>query len=263
MILPASSLFLALSAAAVMGYLVVATAHQRLGQRWAQIVFAGTWVLHGSALVAYWLGHPNHFGFAVALSITAWIVSTIYGIETQLQPKLRARWVLAALGALAVALAVIFPGAAHPIASSVWLPVHLALGLASYGLIAVAVFHAWLVKRTEFDIRHAQAQEDHPPLLALERLMFQFVGVGFVLLSATLVVGAGFAAMSGGIGWRWDHKTVFSMLAWATLATLLVGRWRLGWRGKTAARMLYVGAGLLLMGYVGSRFVLEVLLARP
>jgi ABC-type uncharacterized transport system permease subunit len=69
--------------------------------------------------------------------------------------------------------------------------------------------------------------------------------------------------MSGGIGWRWDHKTVFSMLAWATLATLLVGRWRLGWRGKTAARMLYVGAGLLLMGYVGSRFVLEVLLARP
>ena len=127
MILLASSLFLALSAAAVMGYLVVATAHQRLGQRWAQIVFAGTWVLHGSALVAYWLGHPNHFGFAVALSITAWIVSTIYGIETQLQPKLRARWVLAALGALAVALAVIFPGAAHPIASSVWLPVHLAL----------------------------------------------------------------------------------------------------------------------------------------
>ncbi|MDP4608445.1 MAG: cytochrome c biogenesis protein CcsA [Burkholderiaceae bacterium] len=262
MILPGSPLFFASSIAAAAGYLVVALGHQRLGQRLAQLLFAATWALHGLALVAYWWCYPNHFGFAVAISITAWLVSTIYGIETQLQPKLRARWVLAGFGAAAVGLAVVFPGSVHPAASSVWLPIHWALGLASYGLIAVAVFHAWLVKRTELAIRHAEAHEDHIPLLGLERLMFQFVGAGFVLLTATLIVGLGFTDMLYGVRFRWDHKTIFSVLSWLTLAVLLIGRWRLGWRGKTAARTLYVGAGLLLMGYVGSRFVLEVLLAR-
>ena len=262
MILPVSPLFLASSGAAAAGYLVVAAAHQRLGTQMAKWLFALTWALHGLALVAYWWTNPNHFGFAVAISVTAWLVSTIYGIETQLQPKLHARWVLAALCAVAVSLAVLFPGEAHPSAHSFWLPIHWALGLASYGLIAVAVFHAWLVKRTEFAIRHAQAPDDHIPLLALERLMFQFVGAGFILLTASLLAGLSFTESVYGVSWRLDHKTVFSVLAWLTIGGLLLARWRLGWRGKTAARVLYVGAGLLLMGYVGSRFVLEVLLAR-
>ena len=244
------------------GYLVVALAHRQLGPRGAPLLFALTWALHGLALAAYWLDNPNHFGFAVALSVTAWLVSTIYAVETQLQPKLRARWILAALGAAAVGLAVLFPGGAHPGAKSVWLPIHWALGLASYGLIAAAVFHAWLVHRTELAIRHARADDNHMPLLALERLMFQFLGAGFVLLTASLIAGLGFSEALYGVGWRWDHKTIFSVLSWFTLGGLLLGRWRLGWRGKTAARVLYAGAGLLLMGYVGSRFVLEVLLAR-
>ena len=67
---------------------------------------------------------------------------------------------------------------------------------------------------------------------------------------------------SGHLGWRWDHKRTFTVLSWLTFATLLIGRWRLGWRGRRAVRVLYAGAVLLLLGYVGSRFVLEVLLER-
>ena len=36
-----------------------------------------------------------------------------------------------------------------------------------------------------------------------------------------------------------------------------------GWRGRYATRWVYAGAALLLLGYVGSRFVLEVVLHRP
>jgi ABC-type uncharacterized transport system permease subunit len=45
-------------------------------------------------------------------------------------------------------------------------------------------------------------------------------------------------------------------------AVLLLGRWRLGWRGRTAARVLYAGSGLLMLAYVGSRFVMEIVLQR-
>ena len=61
---------------------------------------------------------------------------------------------------------------------------------------------------------------------------------------------------------KWDHKATFSVLSWLTFAVLLVGRARFGWRGRRATRVLYAGSGLLLLAYVGSRFVLEVILGR-
>jgi MYXO-CTERM domain-containing protein len=94
-------------------------------------------------------------------------------------------------------------------------------------------------------------------LLQLERLTFRFVEAGFVLLTLTLALGIFTLA-----AWRWDHKTVFSLLAWLVFAALLVGRRRRGWRGRQATRWLYGGAALLLLAYVGSRFVLEVMLGR-
>jgi ABC-type uncharacterized transport system permease subunit len=102
------------------------------------------------------------------------------------------------------------------------------------------------------------------PLLTLERLTFRFVTAGFVLLTATLAAGwlFGDSLYGAQAAWRWDHKTVFSLLSWVTFAVLLVGRSRFGWRGRKAVRVLYIGTGLLLLGYAGSRFVLEVVLGR-
>ena len=245
-----------------MGYLVLSAGHRALGERVTQGVLALTWFLHGASLFIYWVDSPGRCGFASALSVTAWMVSTIYGIETQLQPKLRARWTLAALGAAAILLNLLYPGTVHPRLPSIWLPLHWALGSASYGLIGAAVFHALLLRRADDAMRNAHAEDGQLPVLALERLMFQFVTAGFIFLTATLVAGAGFAEVLYGSGWRWDHKTIFSLPAWLSLGTLLGARWRLGWRGKRAARLLYASAGLLLMGYVGTRFVLEVLLNR-
>ena len=96
------------------------------------------------------------------------------------------------------------------------------------------------------------------PLLRLERLTFRFVAAGFVVLSAVIVLGTVFAS-----GWRWEHKTVFTLLSWLVFAGLLTGRRAFGWRGPKAAGWLYAGAALLLLAYVGSRFVLEVVLHRP
>jgi ABC-type uncharacterized transport system permease subunit len=227
------------------------------------VALIAAWLVHGSVLGMGVLGDPPRFGFAPALSFTAWLVLTVYAVESHRFPNLRARWALSGLGAAAVLMALFFPGTPlHP-AASPWLPLHLALGLASYGLFAAAVVHAWLMTRAEKQIRLAEDQNAGIPLLTLERLTFRFVLAGFILLTATLLAGWFFGEkLYGGIGWKWDHKTVFSLLSWVTFACLLVGRQRFGWRGRKAIRVLYTGAGLLLLGYVGSRFVLEVVLGR-
>ena len=140
---------------------------------------------------------------------------------------------------------------------------HWALGVAAYGLFAAAVVHAWLMQRTEHTMRMAQEPHAGLPLLTLERLTFRFATAGFVLLSATLLAGVFFSEEIYGRAWRWEHKTVFSVLAWAAFALLLVGRARFGWRGRKAVRVIYAGSALLLLAYVGSRFVMEVVLRRP
>jgi ABC-type uncharacterized transport system permease subunit len=102
------------------------------------------------------------------------------------------------------------------------------------------------------------------PLLTYERLTFRLVAAAFALLSCTLAAGwlFGEALYGPGKALHWDHKTIFSLLAWATLAWVVVGHWRFGWRGRKAINTLYAAAALLLLAYVGSRFVLEVVLQR-
>ncbi len=266
----ATSLFLGVGAA--VAYAAPSAAGDRFSMKTIRRLLWTAWSLHGLAVLWSLLGLSPHdvprFGFAPALSVTAWLVLTVYAVESHMYPKLQAVWAFAGLGAVAVLLALVFPGQALQSTASPWLPLHWALGLASYGLFAAAVVHAWLMMRAESQMRMAPGLSTETqsglPLLTLERLTFRFVTAGFVLLTATLLAGWLFREplYGAGQGFKWDHKIIFSTLSWFAFAVLLVGRAKFGWRGRTAVRVLYIGSGLLLLGYVGSRFVLEVILGR-
>ena len=249
---------------AALAYGFPALAGERLKDAQARRLLWLAWLAHGVALLSLWIG-PVRFGFAPAMSVTAWLVVTAYMVESQFFPKFKARWAMGGMGSVAVVLAWFFPGTPMSTQASAWLPLHWALGLSAYGMFGAAVVHAWMMTRAERNIRLAHEAESGVPLLTLERLTFRFVTAGFVLLTATLVAGGLFGEALYGQGqghWRWDHKTLFALLSWLTFAILLVGRSQWGWRGRRAVRVLYIGAALLLLSYAGSRFVLEVLLGR-
>ncbi|MCW5632180.1 MAG: cytochrome c biogenesis protein CcsA [Rubrivivax sp.] len=207
--------------------------------------------------------HGMRWGFGPVLSMTVWLMIAVHTVESRFLPLPSVRLALALAGIGGVVAAVLFPGDPRP-PTSVVAPLHFALGVGSYGLFAAAVLHASLLDRAERRLRAGGGATGSPgaapaglPLLQLERLTFRFVEAGFAVLTLTLLLGAFTAGH-----WRWDHKSVFSLLAWGVFAALLAGRhWR-GWRGRQATRWLYVGAALLLLAYVGSRFVLEVVLGR-
>jgi ABC-type uncharacterized transport system permease subunit len=267
MILPSVPwLSMAAGWAAMLAYLIIAWRGGAWSEIRSQRAMTLAWVLHALTVwgsLSTETGAPR-FGFAPALSATAWLVLTFYTLERHWFPQLGARLILSGLGVVTVALSLGFPGQPLHLEASPWLSLHLMFGIASYGLFAAAVVHAVLMTRTEQLIRKAVEVKGTLPLLALERLTFRFVYAGFALLTATLVMGVLFGEHLYGPGhaWRWDHKTVFAVLSWLTFAVLLWARHQMGWRGKKALRVLYVGAALLLLSYVGSRFVLEVLLGR-
>ena len=253
------------SVLALAGYGTAALLGERFGSGLRAALLVG-WVTHALAIFVDIAGIGSdivaaRFGFAPALSMTVWLVLAVYVIESRFVPLPGARRTLAVLGIAVVALAWAFPGEIRPTAPSRWAPLHWALGIASYGLFGAAVLHAAMLNRAERMMRPgavaAIGAAKGMPLLQLERMTFRFVGAGFVALSAAIVLGTWSASP-----WRWDHKAVFSVLGWLVFAGLLAGRRAFGWRGPSATRGVYAGAALLLLAYVGSRFVLEVLLHR-
>jgi ABC-type uncharacterized transport system permease subunit len=220
------------------------------------------------------------FGFAQALSTMLWLAVLMYWFESLFYSLEGMQPPVLALAALAVPLPALFPGrASGALAASFEFKVHLVMAMLAYSLFTIAVLHALLMALLERRLhgsaaaRAALPADDGgavlsgplgalPPLLTLERLLFRMIAAAFVLLTLTLASGIVFSESMFGRALRFDHKTLFAVLSWATFALLLAGRYLYGWRGRIALRWTLSGFVMLLLAYVGSRFVLEVVLGR-
>lgn len=143
------------------------------------------------------------------------------------------------------------------------LTAHIIIAIVAYSLIAIGAAFALALSALDRRLRKHQplgALNSLPSVEALEAGMFQTISVGFALLTLTLF--SGFFFVQDLVAQHLAHKVALSCLAWLILGTLLVGRWRLGWRGRIAARWALGGFVLLGLAYFGSKFILEVLLGR-
>jgi len=211
------------------------------------------------------------FGFAHALSATLLFTVLVVWAEGFLVPIRGLLVMVLPLAALAAVLPAIFHGTQIAAASeTLAFRAHLVIAIAAFSLLTIAAMHALLMASMDRSLHSAGSDTsplgrvlaEVPPLLAMERLLFRLIWTGFVLLTATLVSGVLFSEQLFGRALRLDHKTVFTIASWVVFAGLLVGRHYFGWRGRTALRWTLVGFVMLLFAYVGSRFVLEVILHR-
>jgi ABC-type uncharacterized transport system permease subunit len=223
--------------------------------------------LHGFTLYQHIFASAElRFGFAQALSAMTFLAVALYWIESLFYPLDGMEPLVLPLAALAVPLPAVFPGLASSGAYSQAgaFKLHLALAMIAYGLFVIALLHATLmaVAERQLHLKSGFAVMKLPPLLTLEKLLFRVIGAAFVFLTLTLATGIAFSETLFGRALRADHKTVFAVLSWITFGLLLAGRWLYGWRGRTATRFTLGGFVLLVLAYVGSRFVLEVVLHR-
>jgi ABC-type uncharacterized transport system permease subunit len=155
----------------------------------------------------------------------------------------------------------------HPmsITDEPWAALHIAVALTAYAMLIVAGVQALLLIGVERRLHRGVAARGGaalPPLLTLERFLFRLVSVGYALLTLTLLSGIVFSEELFGKPLTLSHKVVFAVLGWLVFGALLVGRYRYGWRGKVALRWILAGSVLLLLAYIGSKFVLEAILHR-
>jgi ABC-type uncharacterized transport system permease subunit len=152
-----------------------------------------------------------------------------------------------------------------PFVGEPWAAAHIAVALCAYALFVVVALQALVMtgleKRLHRGLPDLTARAS-PPLLTLERYLFRLIAVGFALLTLTLASGILFSEQLFGKAVTLTHKNVFSVAGWLAFAVLLFGRWRYGWRGRAALKWILGGTLLLVLGYLGSKFVLEVILGR-
>lgn len=244
----------------------VASAGQSYPQA-ERLALAAGLVFHGWLLATdVFTGGGVSFGLSNALSAILWLTVLIYWLAS-LRHNLHAlqAFVLPP-AALAVMLQKLVPsGHVLTYTGDALFDAHLVIALLAYSLFTFAALHAGLMAMAERSLHNKTSLirlPDFPPIMPMERLLFQIIGIGFVLLTLTVISGIFFTEQLFHQALKFNHKTVFSIIAWVIFGALLLGRRIQGWRGRVAVRWTLAGFVVLLLAYVGSKFVLEVILGR-
>lgn len=231
----------------------------------ASLALAGLAIaLHATTHALGWVrlqGPDLHF-FA-ALSLVALGMAAL-GTLAATTERLEALGVI--IYPLAATMALLYALAGHGVPEALgWrLQLHAWLALLAYAALAVAALLAVMLWFQERALRRRQLHGwllALPPLVQMETLLFRSLAASFVLLTLALVTGVVF--VENLLAQHLWHKTVLSVLSWIVLGVLLFGRWRHGWRGARALKLVLTSMALLLFAFFGSKFVLELLLHKP
>ncbi|WP_455199625.1 cytochrome C assembly family protein [Kaarinaea lacus] len=205
-----------------------------------------------------------NLGFFNAISLIAWLMALLLLLAAITNPVESLGVFLLPMTGIAVALEMIFPGE-HIIMTSqaMELKLHILMSILSYSLFGLAAIHSLLLAVQDKHLREKRPGgfiRALPPLQTMETLLFQMIAMGLALLTLSLITGTLY--LEDMFSQHIAHKTILSMIAWVVFATLLWGRWKFGWRGKKAIRWTLAGLFVLLLAYLGSKWVAEIILGR-
>lgn len=222
-------------------------------------------ILHSWLL---WNGIFSHtalnLGFFNALALTSWTVVTLLLLSSLTKPVDNLGLILLPVAALTLGLDTRFGEVSFMGQAAGWpLKIHVLLSMLAYSLLTLASVQAILLAIQDHHLRMRQPGgfvRTLPPLETMESLLFEMIGAGFLLL--TLALLSGFAFLEDMFAQHLVHKTVLSCLGWLVFGGLLFGRFRYGWRGRTAIIWTLSGFVILILAYFGSKAVLELILQR-
>ncbi len=209
-------------------------------------------------------GAPTLPGLAASMVLLSAMAVAVLVAASLFKPVLNAATGILPLSGLALLLAAGLPAPAPADGLPPGVALHAISSLLGFAVLAIAAVQAVLLGLQNHALRQHHIRgivQSLPPLTTMERVLFELVWVGMALLTLSIVSGLLF--LDNMFAQHLAHKTILSLAAWVIFAVLLFSHHRLGWRGMRAVRWTLGGCALLLLAYFGSKFVLEVLLARP
>ncbi len=224
--------------------------------------FAGL-ILHAFILHDVMISDKGiNLSFTNASSIVAWLTAAILLIGSLKQPMESLAIIFFPIAAISLGMNQLLP-AQNVFTSELpkGLQLHILFSILAYSLLSIAALQALMLAVADARLKNRHPipiMRILPSLQTMESLLFQFIWLGFILLTISFITG--FPFVEDIFGQHLIHKTVLSICAWITFAILLWGRTRFGWRGRTAIRFTIAGMIALILAYFGSKAVLELIL---
>jgi ABC-type uncharacterized transport system permease subunit len=225
----------------------------------------GAVFLHGLSLYLNMVSPQGvNLGFYNAISLVSAVIALFALLATWRYPVDILAVVFLPLASIAM-LVDAFSNTNHLLLTGEFSPLslHILSSIIAYSLLALAALQAILLSiQNKFLHAHQPGGLIRlmPPLRDMEALLFETIVAGFTML--TISLGTGLIFLENMFAQQLAHKTILSILAWFVFLTLLIGRWKLGWRGRTAIRWTLTGFVSLMLAYFGSKFVLEIILGK-
>jgi len=204
----------------------------------------------------------QNMSLLVVASIVSWIIAAMltlalprFAIATLL-PVVYGFAIIAVLGVWLVPSSYITHFETHP-----EILIHICLALSAYSTLVIAAFYAIQLSIIDKRLKSKQlnlAQSPLPPLLTVEKQLFQLVLAGLILLTMSLATG--FLFLEDMFAQGKAHKAILSLIAWMLYCYLLWRHHDRGVRIKTSVKFTIAGALILTLAYFGSRLVSEILI---
>jgi len=224
-------------------------------------------VIHGVLLQQnLWLNSGLNLSFSNAAALVSFAVTIIFilaAIRTSLE---NVGIVILPIAAITVLIQWFWPGQ-HLLtqATPVYQGLHIIISLLAYSLLCLASAQALMLLLQDHQLHTRQPGRFLnvlPPVQTMEYLMTQMIGVGFLLLTLTVITGVFFSKEIFGQPLKFNHHILLSTMGWLVFASYLVARWRYGLRGRKAAIWVLSGIILLALGFLGTKFIMEIILGR-
>ncbi|QNI01842.1 cytochrome c biogenesis protein CcsA [Halomonas sp. SH5A2] len=202
-------------------------------------------------------------GFTTSATLLMAVAVNVVLVASLFKPVLNAGIALFPLAGIALMAATWLPSQSGQSGLTPGILMHAISSALAFAVLAIAAAQAVLVGLQNQALRHHHIRgivQSLPPLTTMERVLFELVWVGIILLTLSIISGLLF--LDNFFAQHLAHKTVLSLLAWVIFTALLIGRYRFGWRGMRAVRWTLGGCAILVLAYFGSKFVLEVVLNR-
>lgn len=206
-------------------------------------------------------GGSLNLGFYKVASLIFLAMSVISLVTVLIRPMHMLICALFPLAALAVLVNAFAPATGQPLdGASAGVILHIVLALVAFAVLTLAALQGALVSQQTQRLRSHQTRgivRMLPPLDSMERMFYELLTVGTAALTLAIIAGAVF--IEDLLGQKLVHKTVLTLVSWAVFSGTLLMHWLRGLRIGTALALVFSAFATLMLGFFGSKLVLELL----
>lgn len=227
------------------------------------LALTATLIFHAILLKLQIIGPEGYkLSFGHTASLVMWMMVLLYMLAAIIRPVTNLGVIILPLAILALLVGALLPGQYVVARGMPLMNLHISVAVLAYSLLALSGIQALIINTQENALRNhkaSQLNKQLPPLETMEGLLFNMITIGFGLLTLTIISALVFFEQIFGRPFTVTHHILFSAGAWLVFGIFLFGHWRWGWRGRNAVHWTIGGVTLLVLGYFGTKFVLEFL----